>query len=58
MSLKKNQHSGNMANASPKKRPMRSIRSGRKKALLIKQNKEIIYNIWTTLNSLQALKTF
>lgn len=47
-----------MANAAPKKRPMRSVRSGRKKALLVKRNQEIIYNIWTTLNSLQVSKTF
>ena len=47
-----------MANAKPKKRAMRSVRSGRKKALLVKQNQETIYNIWTTLNSQQVLKTF
>ena len=58
MSLKKSHLSGNMANAAPKKRPMRSVRSGRKKALLVKRNQEIIYNIWTILNSNQALKTY
>ena len=47
-----------MANAVPKKRPMRSVRSGRKKALLVKQNQEIIYNVWTILNSQQVLKNF
>jgi hypothetical protein len=44
-----------MANASPKKRAMRSVRSGRKKAALVKKNQEIIYNVWTYLN-LEQLK--
>ena len=43
-----------MANAKPKKRAMRSIRSGIKKAQLIKRNQEVIANIWTTLNALQV----
>ena len=47
-----------MANAKPKKRPMRSRRSGVKKAQLIKSNHETIYNVWTILNSQQVLKTF
>lgn len=47
-----------MANAAPKKKPMRSVRSGRKKALLVKQNQETIQNIWTILNSQQVLKNF
>lgn len=42
-----------MANAKPKKRAMRSIRSGRKKAALIKKNQETIYNVWTYLNLAQ-----
>lgn len=46
-----------MANAKPKKRAMRSIRSGRKTAQLIKSNQETIYNVWTILNSQQVLKT-
>ena len=58
MSLKKNPLNGNMANAKPKKRPMRSKRSGVKKSQLIKNNHETIYNIWTILNSQQVLKTF
>ena len=57
MSLKKSQLNGNMANAAPKKRAMRSVRSGKKKAELVKRNQETIANIWTTLNSLQVLKT-
>ena len=54
MNSRKNQLSGNMANAKPKKRAMRSIRSGIKKAQLIKRNQEVIANIWTTLNALQV----
>jgi len=48
-----------MANAKKKKRAMRSVRSGRKTAALIKKNQETIYNVWTTLNSnqIQALET-
>lgn len=57
MSLKKSQLNGNMANKAPKKRAMRSVRSGKKKAELVKRNQETIANIWTTLNSLQVLKT-
>lgn len=45
-----------MANAAPKKRAMRSVRSGRKTAALIKKNQETIYNVWTYLN-LAQLKT-
>jgi len=56
-SLKKNQHSGNMAKKSPKPRAKRSVRSGVKKAQLVKSNQETIANIWTILNSHQALKT-
>ena len=58
MSLKKNQLNGNMANAAPKKRAMRSVRSGKKKAELVKRNQETIANIWTILNVIQALKTY
>lgn len=46
-----------MANAAPKKRAMRSVRSGKKKAELVKRNQETIANIWTILNVTQALKT-
>ena len=46
-----------MGSAAPKKRAMRSVRSGKKKAELVKRNQETIANIWTTLNSLQVLKT-
>ena len=42
MSLKKNQLSGNMANAQPKPKPRRSKRSGVKKAKLIKSNLEVL----------------
>ena len=44
-----------MANAKPKKRAMRSVRSGVKKAQLIKSNQETVYNVWTILNCQQAL---
>ena len=57
MSLKKNQQLGNMANKSPKPRAKRSIRSGVKKAQLVKSNQETIASIWKTINSNQALKT-
>lgn len=57
MNLKKKLQSGNMANAAKKPRAKRSIRSGVKKAQLVKRNQETIANIWTTLNILQALKT-
>ena len=57
MSLKKNQQLGNMAKKSPKPRAKRSVRSGVKKAQLVKSNQETIANIWTILNSNQALKT-
>lgn len=46
-----------MANAAKKPRAKRSVRSGVKKAQLVKCNQETIANIWTTLNSLQVLKT-
>lgn len=47
-----------MANAAPKKRAMRSVRSGKKKAELVKRNQETIANIWTILNVTQALKSY
>ena len=47
-----------MANAAPKKRAMRSRRSGIKKAKIVKQNHEVIHNVWTILNSQQVLKTY
>lgn len=50
MSLKKNQHSGNMGSAAKKPKAQRSRRSGVKKAELVKQNQETIANIWTYLN--------
>lgn len=53
MSLKKNQHSGNMANAKKKPKAQRSRRSGIKKAELVKSNQEVIANIWTYLNQAQ-----
>lgn len=56
MSLRKNQHSGNMANAQKKPKAQRSRRSGIKKAELVKQNQEIIANIWTYLNQNQLKK--
>ena len=58
MSLKKNQLSGNMANAQKKPKAQRSRRSGIKKAELIKSNQQVIANVWTTLNSQQVLKNF
>jgi hypothetical protein len=54
MSLKKNQQLGNMANKSPKPRAKRSVRSGVKKAQLVKSNQEILANIWTALNALRV----
>ena len=45
-----------MGTAAPKKRAMRSRRSGVKKAQLIKSNQEAIYNVWTILNSQQAFE--
>lgn len=45
-----------MANKAKKPKAMRSIRSGKKTAQLIKNNQETIYNVWTTLNSQQVLK--
>lgn len=39
-----------MANAAKKPRAKRSVRSGKKKAELVKRNQETIYNIWTWLN--------
>ena len=50
MSLKINQHSGNMANAKKKPKAQRSRRSGIKKAELVKQNQETLANVWTYLN--------
>ncbi len=58
MNLKKNQLSGNMANAKKKPKAQRSRRSGIKKAELVKQNQETIANIWTSLNSQQVLKNY
>ena len=46
-----------MANASPKKKATKSRRSGLKTAHLIKQNQEVLHNVWTALNSQQVLKT-
>ena len=57
MSLKKNQQLGNMAKKSPKPRAKRSVRSGVKKAQLVKSNQETIASIWKTIKSNQALKT-
>ena len=53
MSLKKNQHSGNMGSAAKKPKAQRSRRSGIKKAELIKSNQETIANVWTYLNQNQ-----
>jgi hypothetical protein len=53
MSLKKNQHSGNMGTAAKKPKAQRSRRSGVKKAELIKSNQETIANVWTYLNQNQ-----
>ena len=53
MSLKKNQHSGNMGSAAKKPKAQRSRRSGIKKAELIKSNQEVIANTWTYLNQNQ-----
>lgn len=47
-----------MAKKTAKPKAKRSIRSGVKKSKLIKQNQEVIYNVWTTLNSQQALKSY
>jgi hypothetical protein len=47
-----------MANKAKKPRAKRSIRSGKKTAQLINNNQEIIYNVWTILNSQQVLKNF
>jgi hypothetical protein len=47
-----------MANKAKKPRAKRSIRSGKKTAQLINNNQEIIYNVWTILNSQQVLKSF
>jgi len=46
-----------MANAKKKQVAMRSRRSGVKTANLIKQNQEVLYNVWTSLNAQQVLKT-
>ncbi len=46
-----------MANASPKKKSIKSRRSGLKTAQLIKQNQEVLHNVWTALNTQQVLKT-
>jgi hypothetical protein len=53
MSLKKQNQSGNMANAQKKPKAQRSRRSGIKKAELVKQNQETIANVWTYLNQNQ-----
>lgn len=47
-----------MAKKTAKPKAKRSIRSGVKKSKLVKQNQEVIYNVWTTLNSQQALKSY
>ena len=47
-----------MAKKTAKPKAKRSIRSGVKKSKLVKQNQEVIYNVWTTLNSQQVLKSF
>ena len=47
-----------MAKKTAKPKAKRSIRSGVKKSKLIKQNQEVIYNVWTTLNIQQALKSY
>ena len=57
MSLKKNQHSGNMGTAAKKPKAQRSRRSGIKKAELIKSNQQVIANVWTILNSQQVSVT-
>ena len=46
-----------MAKKCKKPRAKRSIRSGIKKAQLVKHNQETLENIWTILNVIQALKT-
>ena len=56
MSLKKNQHSGNMGTAAKKPKAQRSRRSGVKKAELIKSNQQVIENVWTYLNQNQLSK--
>ena len=43
-----------MGTAAKKPKAQRSRRSGIKKAELIKSNKEIIANVWTSLNSQQV----
>ena len=53
MSLKKKNHSGNMAQKKKKPVAQRSRRSGIKKAELVKLNQEIIANVWTYLNQNQ-----
>lgn len=45
-----------MANASPKKKSIKSKRSGLKTAQLIKQNQAVLHNVWTALNAQQLLK--
>ena len=47
-----------MAHAKPKKRAMRSRRSGIKKAELLQHNSEVLYNVWTALNAQQVLKKY
>ncbi len=56
MSLKKKNHSGNMANAQKKPKAQRSRRSGIKKAELVKSNQQVIANVWTYLNQNQLRK--
>lgn len=45
-----------MANAAPKPKARRSRRSGIKKAQVVKQNHEVIANVWTYLNQNQLKK--
>jgi hypothetical protein len=47
-----------MANAKKKPKAMRSRRSGVKKAELVQQNNEVLYNVWTALNAQQVLKNY
>lgn len=57
MSLEKKNQLGNMAQKKKKPVAQRSKRSGIKTAELIKKNNEIIYNIWTCLNTNQLKKS-
>ena len=53
MSLKKKLQNGNYGKKKKKPNAQRSRRSGIKKAELVKQNQEIIANVWTYLNQNQ-----